>query len=110
MSYSPIPEKYLRSVVQTENTDDAYIWVVNELYPFLLTNWSITKTIYETKDKKAYLDLVSSFVRKVPVCYYNIDFENDWTLAGENNEFMSSLRTAYAEYVKLAVKYKINQK
>ena len=95
MSYSPIPDKYLHSV-QTENTDEAYIWVANELYPFLLTNWSITKTIYETKDKKAYLDLVLSFVRKVPVGRYDIDFQNDWTLAGENNGFMKLLHTAYA--------------
>jgi hypothetical protein len=100
MSYTPIPEKYLRSCVPTENTDEAYIWVTNELYEFLLQNPFITKTFYETKNRNAYLDLVNAFVRKVPTRLYDTDFCYDWTLNGEDNGFMNQLRSAYNQIPK----------
>lgn len=94
--YELIDEKYLRSATQTEKTDKCYIWIVNELYQYLLSQPILTQKIYETKDKDAFIELISSFVKKdKPRGYYDIDVEYDWTLSGKNNGFMNCLRSAY---------------
>jgi len=96
--YTPEPYTYLRSSVPNENTESAYVWVANELYEFLLTNPLITKTIYESKDRSAYLSLVEFFVKRLPNDLYDSDFFHDWTLKGENNGFMRQIRSVYNEY------------
>jgi len=96
--YTPEPYTYLGSSVPNENTESAYVWVANELYEFLLTNPLITKTIYESKDKSAYLSLVEFFVKRLPQGYYDSDFFHDWTLKGENNGFMQQIRSVYNKY------------
>jgi hypothetical protein len=103
--YTPEPYTYLRSSVPNENTEKAYVWVANELYEFLLVNPLITKTIYESKDRSAYLSLVEFFVKRLPQGYYDSDFFHDWTLNGENNGFMRQIRSAYSEYQKICEKF-----
>ena len=98
LPYTPEPETYLRSSVPNESTERAYVWVANELYEFLLVNPSITKTIYESKDRSAYLSLVEFFVKRLPNDRYDSDFFHDWTLNGENNGFMRQIRSVYNEY------------
>jgi len=96
--YTPEPYTYLGSSVPNENTESAYVWVANELYEFLLTNPLITKTIYESKNKSAYLSLVEFFVKRLPNDRYDSDFFHDWTLKGENNGFMQQIRSVYNKY------------
>lgn len=96
--YTPEPYTYLGSSVPNENTESAYVWVANELYEFLLANPLITKTIYESKDKSAYLSLVEFFVKRLPNDRYDSDFFHDWTLKGENNGFMQQIRSVYNKY------------
>jgi len=74
--------------------------VANELYEFLLTNPLITKTIYESKDRSAYLSLVEFFVKRLPNDLYDSDFFHDWTLKGENNGFMRQIRSVYNNLTK----------
>jgi len=98
LPYTPEPYTYLRSGVPNESTERAYVWTVNELYEYLLMNPFITKTIYESKDRSAYISLVESFVKRLPNSYYDSDFVNDWTLSGQNNGFMQQIRSVYNKY------------